>query len=567
MANGFGSLYVGSSGLQSAQNALNVTANNLSNIDTTGYVRQQVRFTDKEYATLKQTTSNTNIHQSGIGVSIGDVVHARDIFLDKAYRQENGRAAFYSTMYEGVSNVEDMFQELDGQQFKQSVEDLWKSFQEFAKAPADSTNQNLVAQKAELFVSRCQSLYSDLQSYQANLNKQIYDDIQTVNDIGNRIYDLNLQIQKVEASKVETAMTLRDERDNLLDELGKYGSITFSEDQTGFVTVAMEGVDFVDEHRCNNIALKTENGTGFYTPYWPYISDASKDEYVPVFHLDQTISTEFNTDVGKIKALMVSRGDGYGRYGDLDTEESYSKVQDCTVMETQAEVDKLFHTVVNTLNDIFAPNTETTAPITTTEGITYPAGTKILDTENCAVGADKKLPPQELFTRMGVERYKEVTGTDGKTYYIFNEEKAEDTSSQYIIGNTQLNPELKKQITKMPSLKMDGAVDYGTAQKLAAVWDERIMTINPTDNTPSTFQGYYDKIIGRLGTAGNTYSSASDTVTNTVASVNNQRSQVTGVSSDEELTKMVKYQSAYNAASRYITVISQMTELIVTGLI
>ena len=35
----------------------------------------------------------------------------------------------------------------------------------------------------------------------------------------------------------------------------------------------------------------------------------------------------------------------------------------------------------------------------------------------------------------------------------------------------------------------------------------------------------------------------------------------------EELTKLIKYQSAYNAASRYITVISQMTELIVTGLI
>ena len=46
----------------------------------------------------------------------------------------------------------------------------------------------------------------------------------------------------------------------------------------------------------------------------------------------------------------------------------------------------------------------------------------------------------------------------------------------------------------------------------------------------------------------------------------NAREQVLGVSSDEELSNMVKYQSAYNAASRYITVISQMTELIV-GLI
>ena len=44
MANGFGSMYIGASGLQSAQNALNTTANNLANVNTEGYVRQQVVF-------------------------------------------------------------------------------------------------------------------------------------------------------------------------------------------------------------------------------------------------------------------------------------------------------------------------------------------------------------------------------------------------------------------------------------------------------------------------------------------------------------------------------------------
>ena len=41
MANGMGSLYIGSSGLRTSQNALNTTANNLANVDTTGYVRQK----------------------------------------------------------------------------------------------------------------------------------------------------------------------------------------------------------------------------------------------------------------------------------------------------------------------------------------------------------------------------------------------------------------------------------------------------------------------------------------------------------------------------------------------
>ena len=61
MANGFGSFYVGSSGLKNSQNALNTTANNMANVNTTGYVRQQVRFSDKHYITRNNPKAGTNI--------------------------------------------------------------------------------------------------------------------------------------------------------------------------------------------------------------------------------------------------------------------------------------------------------------------------------------------------------------------------------------------------------------------------------------------------------------------------------------------------------------------------
>ena len=83
MANGMGTLYIASSGLRNSQNALNTTANNLANVDTEGYVRQQVLFSDKEYNTFG--TAAVSKQQAGLGLDIGDVVHARDYFLDKAY--------------------------------------------------------------------------------------------------------------------------------------------------------------------------------------------------------------------------------------------------------------------------------------------------------------------------------------------------------------------------------------------------------------------------------------------------------------------------------------------------
>ena len=566
MANGFGSLYVGASGLQNAQNAINTTANNLANVDTKGYVRQQVRYADKNYTILKDSRANVNMQQSGLGVSIGDVVHARDIFLDKTYRQETGRMSFYSARYETATYVEDLMQELNGQQFKQSVSDSWQAFQEVSTKPADSTNQNLVLQKADLLVSRTQKLYSDLQNYQSNINDQIKDDVDRVNTIGNRIYELNLQIQRVEAGGTETAMTLRDERDSLLDELGNYGRIEVTEDATGFTYVDMEGVRFVDENRCYNMGLKAADGTGFYTPYWPQQSDVEKGQYVPVFRLSDEISSEMNTDIGSIKSKLLVRGDAYGRREDMASEKSYGNIEGCTLMEVQAELDVLFSNIVRSMNDIYCPNTETTSAFTSTDGVTYPAGTKILDEENCARGVDGEIPPRELFTRIGIDRYTKVTGKDGKTYYVYNEEDPDVSSTRYAIGTITVNSDLKRQITLMPAYKKDGSVDYEMGAKLAAAWEVKDMKLNPYDQKPCTFEEYYDKMVDQLGIEGNTYKSVTETLSGAVSSVDSKRQQVSGVSSDEELSNMIKFQSAYNAASRFMNVISEMTETIVTGL-
>lgn len=571
MANGFGSFYIGASGVQNSQAALNTTANNLSNVDTKGYVRQQVRFADKNYMHLKLSASNVNIQQSGLGVSIGDVVHSRDIFLDKTYRQEVGRKEFYTARYDTASYVEDLFQETNGEQFKQSVNDLWVAVQEVSTKPALPIYQNLVLEKAELLLSRSKGLYSDLQNYQSNLNDQIKDDIDRVNEIGQRIYTLNLEIQKVEAGGQETAMTLRDERDNLLDELGGYGEVVVDEDATGFAYVDFAGTRFVDMHRSYDIGLQKDFATGFYTPYWEHLSDPAKEQYTEVFNMDRAVSTEMDTDVGGIKSKLLLRGDRYGRAEDLESTDAYDEISGSTMMEVEARIDGLISRIVTSMNDIYCPNIEAPNGFTgtTADGtaVTYPAGTKILDVENCARGVDGELPPRELFTRIGMDRYTEVAGTDGKTYYVYNEPDPDAANSRYAIGNLRINPELKKQITLMPAYKENGDVAYDFGQKLSEAWDKQDMKIDPYDQKPCTFEEYYDKVLSQLGTEGSTYKSAMETLEGATSSIDNKRQQEMGVSSDEELTSMIKFQSAFNASSRFMTVISEMTELIVTGLV
>ena len=128
MANGFGSLYIGASGLQNSQNALNTSSNNRANVHTKGYVRQQVLQVDRNYTSFN-TPASVSQQQSGLGMKIGDVVHARDIFLDKSYRNASGRQAFYAATYEAVDEVYTFYQELQGQAFQKISGRLFRNGQ------------------------------------------------------------------------------------------------------------------------------------------------------------------------------------------------------------------------------------------------------------------------------------------------------------------------------------------------------------------------------------------------------------------------------------------------------
>lgn len=577
MANGMGSLYIGTSGLRTSQNALNTTANNLANVDTEGYVRQQVLQADQHYTTFNTTASLSN-QQAGLGVTIGDVIHARDVFLDKAYRSEAGRQAFYETCYSAASELYTYFQELEGEAFQECLTDLNNSFEEFAKDPSDSVNQNLVMQKASLFISRSQAIYSSLQSYQYNLNSKISDDVDRINELGNKIFNLNLQIIKVEVGGTETAMDLRDQRDSALDELASLANISYDEKWDGAVTVKLEGVDFVAPSKVYEMAKYTDPVTGFITPFWPHMSATERGQISEVFNFGVDICPEYNTDIGELKALVMQRGNKIADYRDIEglDAETYQDTTGMSVMlSTQAEMDQLVHQIITTVNDILCPNTEYTGPDITGTGadgstVTITNGQKILDVDNCPVGKDGELPPQELFTRVGTERYTEVSvieaGGATKTYYVYNEESATDSSKMYTIASVNVNEAITRQPSYIPSLKQNGEVDYGLGTTMSKAWQTSELSLNPGVTTKCTFSEYYAQMIGELGTVGSIYSTTSETLSNTVASVENQRQQAIGVSSDEELTKMIQYQNAYNAASRFINVVSEMIETLITNL-
>jgi flagellar hook-associated protein 1 FlgK len=190
--------------------------------------------------------------------------------------------------------------------------------------------------------------------------------------------------------------------------------------------------------------------------------------------------------------------------------------------------------------------------------------TKILDADNCAVGVDGELPPRELFSRIGCDRYTKVTGEDGNVYYVYNEEDPDDTTKQYTLLSLSVNEEVTSLESLLPHLMQNGDVAVSLGEALTSLWNSQILTLDPNDTGSLTFKEYYQNMTDGFATIGNVYKNTSEALDAAVLSVDNQRQQVIGVSSDEELTYMIKYQNAYNASSRFINVVNEMIETLLT---
>ena len=131
MSNLLASFNAGVSGLQSAQASLNTASHNIANAHTPGYTRQQVIITDSFYQ--NSMGAHSNLLQVGTGTVIVQTRQIRNTFLDGRYRLEFGRQGFYEQNRAAAREVEDMLGELEGEQFKTTLTDMWKAFQSWRR--------------------------------------------------------------------------------------------------------------------------------------------------------------------------------------------------------------------------------------------------------------------------------------------------------------------------------------------------------------------------------------------------------------------------------------------------
>lgn len=695
MGNLMTSMYTGVSGLKVNQHSLNVTAHNIANIDTIGYTRQQVLTKDFTYNTIGK--SYISAMQVGLGTDMSVVRQVRDVFMDKAYRLELGRQNFYETQYEAVEEIENLFGELEGVAFKNDLSNLWSSLSDLAMEPDNIVKRGILVTRAQGFINRASVISKQLKEYQENLNSQIQEKVDRVNQIGERIMELNEAIRKYQSSS-QQPNDLRDERNMLLDELGGLVNCTYKEDVFGTVSINVEGVQFlVDDQltrmatekmvtpreeekaqKVNDLAAKIldiyENGGGMAavkaSDEWielkeygritakedangdlylernevPLISGGAVQPVLPkqsnllnviwkgnglgnVFRLNGDYSTAKNTDIGSLKGLLVARGVYDAKYLDIPDDADYKdangawldgtgekyktaldeynrNIAPCIMMQTQGQFDKLIHDVVTAINDVLCPNIEVTedsiknlvekkgGTAQTGMKVVMPDGTEMaldgdmlmLDEIGASTGMDEnKTIGEALFNRKSTERYtiasltdaagNEIKDADGNPIkvYVYNKEYESDNYSLFTIDEIEMNEKILQDYSKIPLSYnkysgLLGGYDMETANELLHLWDQKGLKLDPNSITTYNFADYYAALTSEIAYKGNLYNEIAVNQQDVTNTLDNKRQEVAGTSSDEELTNLIKYQHAYNASSRYINVINEMLEHIITRL-
>ena len=231
-------LSIARSALGVHQRQLDVTAHNIANASTPGYSRQRL-------VTTPALPLQLAMYTIGRGVEAVSIERTRNGFYDATYRRDNGLLGKSTTLRDYLGQVETALNEPSDTGLSSSLDSLFSAFSDLAGNPAGHTNRELVVSAANRLVDQLHSLTAQIgrTSLEAadNLRVQVAD----VNSLSQRIADLNTKILSTGGADHQ-APDLQDMRDQLIDELSKFGNVRTVDHGDGTVGVIFGDTTLVD---------------------------------------------------------------------------------------------------------------------------------------------------------------------------------------------------------------------------------------------------------------------------------------------------------------------------------
>ena len=221
----FGAFTMARLGIYAAQKGLDVTGNNISNINTTGYTRQVLDQISLRVGG-KDRYSSTYDSRTGSGTLVTGISQIRDPYLDIRFRTEQASVGAMDAKLAGLEDLAGVLDEVaDGEGdgiLQAQFNDLVSQLQALSNGRV--TDDSLVRSSADSLVKLFNNYASRLEGIKEDYEDILEQDVKDVNNILTNIRELNESIQKSEIHG-DSALELRDERNLLIDQLSEYMKI------------------------------------------------------------------------------------------------------------------------------------------------------------------------------------------------------------------------------------------------------------------------------------------------------------------------------------------------------
>ena len=558
----FSALNVGMKGLHAAQVAIDTTGQNIANANTEGYSRKRVE--------MQADAIQDDVYgQMGIGVEVTSIVRVRNAFLDRQTWEQLGDKGFYTEMDKAMVRIENILKEPTDDGLAAHMDQFWSSWQDLANNPADMSAREAVKASAATMIDVFQAAYKQIEDYGLSMNNPLSQKTKQVNDLTGQIYALNERIAGVEANPTENANDSRDQRDQLVRQLSQLVDVQTIEDPQGR-------------------AIITSGGNLLVGP-----SDAMQLETYGVDKVlsDGTLSSElrvrftgsrrtFEPRAGELKGVMDSRNTILSTYleslntlsGAIVTQVNALHVSGYNLNKTtgiyffdpkklKANEIRLSDAVSGSSSNIAAAKGGTIVNVNEFATTVPAAGAPTMDlkTFNASykdlvqgavriVRPDGALPPVD-------EVLQEGAGKD----YVVDYERGIVTFLNYSKLTAGQGIKVKIQYN---SAGYPGSGNGQNGLEIAQLRHKTTMGADNEGNPTQSIGEYYSAVIGRLGIEKNQNTSRLETKDFLVAQMDAEQASLAGVSLDEEMANMIKFETSYQASAKFISTINTMMDVL-----
>ncbi len=582
-------------GVFANQLSLDTVGHNITNASTEGYSRQSVN----QAATLGQEVPSIYGQvMVGTGVDALSLQRARNVYADKQFWAETSTHEYYKAEQVNYDKLEAIFDDSDKTGILNAMEEFYKSWNDLSANASTDSNRVTVIEKGNIFIDRLKTVSSQLQD---QINAQ-YDDIkinvQNINDINNRIVELNKNIMTVESTGAQ-ANDLRDQRDLLVDELSKHMNLNVYEDDKGMYTIVSNGITMVNGVNKLTLAMSDPiNNPDYGINDYTVLIKESDIAFIPQ---NGSLKAQMDTiaeDKGYIDkmadmaAFMLTIFNNMHQQGagidGVDSQINSTNANDVNYKGPTYGINFFgdHNTIYEWDNDkhcVIAKELDSTKTITRSlepEEITDESDNPILD-----VDGNKQYRPRVKITGTELPS-EELKGINIINAFAINQKIAEAGGSSLIAARTltvEQETDVNGAYTGNLVIKANGSGDGTNAVNMSHLFN--IDLSNVTTTATINFNGtdvsvkseknrsigkislnaYYNSAMSQLGTDANSVDKKESAQDDLITQIVNWRSSTSGVDWNEELTNMITFQKGYSACSRCLTTMDEMLDRLINS--